>query len=120
MTPSTASSARATSKSSSGSPNGARPGQPPWRRLVNRVDRLIASPAEGLMRNNSFTDSMAIAARLEVQIRRRLERQSTWLLHKANLPTAGDIRRVQAQVAAVEARVRDLSEQLDEPASPPT
>jgi hypothetical protein len=31
-----------------------------------------------------------------------------------NLPTAGDVRRVRAQLATVEARLRDMAEYLEE------
>jgi hypothetical protein len=52
--------------------------------------------------------------RVEVRLRRRLERQSTWLLHQYNLPAAGDIRKMRAQLAAVEARLRDMSERMED------
>ena len=61
-----------------------------------------------------FADSVAMMTRLEVRLRRRLERQSTWLLHQYNLPAAEDIRKVRAQLAAVEARLRDVSERLED------
>ncbi len=65
--------------------------------------------ADGLL-----ADAIAAATRLEVQVRRRVERQTAWVLHAYNLPTAGDMRRVQGQLSALEARVRDLTERLDE------
>ena len=78
------------------------------------LDRLVTPPADALVRTNAFADAVATATRLEVQLRRRIERQTTWLLHTFNLPTAADTRRILAQVAAVEARVRDLSERQDD------
>jgi hypothetical protein len=61
-------------------------------------------------------DAIGATTRLEVQLRRRVERQTAWILHAYNLPTAADIRRVQGQLSALEARVRDISERLDEAA----
>ncbi len=78
------------------------------------VDRVVTPPADALVRTNLFADAVAVATRLEIQLRRRVERKSTWLLHTWNLPTASDVRRILAQLAAVEARVRDLSERLDD------
>lgn len=98
-----------------GSGSGAkRPGRPWWRPLVDGIDQRVTPPANNLVRTNLFADTVAIATRLEVRVRRRVERQSTWLLHQYNLPTAGDIKRVRAQLAALEARLRDISERLED------
>jgi hypothetical protein len=69
---------------------------------------VIRGMLTGLM-----TDTIAAGTRLEIQARRRVEKNTAWLLHVYNLPTAGDMRRVQGQLSALEARVRDLSDQLD-------
>jgi hypothetical protein len=37
-------------------------------------------------------------------------------MHLLNLPTAGDVKRVRAQLAVMEARMRDLNEQLNDQA----
>jgi hypothetical protein len=99
---------------SSTMPNANRPGTPWWRPLVDQVDRRVTPPANKLVRTNVFADTIATATRLEVRLRRRIQRQSTWLLHQYNLPAAEDIRKVRAQLAAVEARLRDVSERLED------
>ena len=91
-----------------------KPGRPWWRPLVDEIDRRVTPPANRLVRTNLFADSVATVTRLEVRLRRRVERQSTWLLHQYNLPAAEDIRKVRAQLAAVEARLRDVSERLED------
>jgi len=68
---------------------------------------------EGLL-----ADTVAAGTRLEVQVRRRVERQTAWVLHVYNLPTAGDMRRVLGQLSALDARVRDLTERLEEAERP--
>lgn len=68
---------------------------------------------EGLL-----ADTVAATTRLEVQVRRRVERQTAWVLHIYNMPTAGDMRRVLGQLSALDARVRDLTERLDEAERP--
>ena len=94
---------------------------------MNGLDRRITPPANRLVRTNLFADTVAVMTRIEVRLRRRAERQSTWLLHQYNLPAAGDIRKMRAQLAAVEARLRDMSERMEDaeqrpapPARPPT
>ncbi len=91
-----------------------RPGRPWWRPLVDGVDRRVTPAANNLVRTNVFADTVATLTRLEVRLRRRVERQSTWLLHQYNLPTATDVRKLRAQLAAVEARLRDMGERLED------
>jgi hypothetical protein len=87
---------------------------PAWRRVVDRIDRLVTPPANAVVRTNAFADTIATALRLEARLRRRFEDQTAWVWHAWNLPTAVDIRRVQSQLAALEGRVRDMSEQLEQ------
>jgi hypothetical protein len=82
--------------------------------MVDRLDRTVSPRADAVVRTNLFADSVAAMIRLEAQVRRRLERQSTRVWHLANLPTAGDVRRMRAQLASMEARLRDVSERLEE------
>lgn len=95
------------------STNGA-PSTPAWRAAVDRLDRIVTPSADRLVRTSLFADYIAALTRLEVQLRRRVERQTTWYWHLLNLPTAGDLKRVRRQLAAMEARLRDLSEQLED------
>jgi hypothetical protein len=88
--------------------------RPWWRPVVDGIDKRITPPANRLVRTTALADTVAILTRLEVRLRRQLERQSTWLMHQCNLPTAGDIRRMRGQLAAVEARLRDISERLED------
>ena len=87
-----------------------------WRPLVDAVDSQVTPRANALVRTNVFADLVAIGTRLEARLRRRMEAQTTWVLHQYNLPTATDVRRMRAQLAAVEARLRDMSERLDDQA----
>jgi hypothetical protein len=91
-----------------------KPGRPWWRPLVDGIDRRVTPAANNLVRTNLFADTVATLTRLEVRLRRRVERQSTWLLHQYNLPSATDLRKMRAQLAAVEARLRDMGERLED------
>src|ERR1700722_2092816 len=88
--------------------------RPTWRVLVDRLDRTVSPRADTLVRTNMFADSVAAMIRLEAQIRRRLEHQSARIWHLYNLPPATDIRRMRGQLASMEARLRDVSERIEE------
>ena len=94
--------------------NSHNPGKPWWRPLVDGIDRRVTPAANNLVRTNLFADAVATMTRLEVRLRRRIERQSSWMLHQYNLPAATDIRKMRAQLAAVEARLRDMGERLED------
>jgi hypothetical protein len=91
-----------------------KPGKAWWRPLFDSIDKLVTPPANELVRSNVFADAVATCTRLEARLRRQVEAQSTWLLHQWNLPSATDVRRLRAQLAAVEARLRDLDERLED------
>jgi hypothetical protein len=88
--------------------------RPTWRVMVDRLDRTVSPRADAVVRTNLFADSVAAMIRLEAQVRRRLEHQSARVWHLYNLPTATDIRRMRGQLASMEARLRDVSERLEE------
>jgi hypothetical protein len=92
------------------------PRKPAWRSVVDGLDRVVTPQANAFVRTSLFANMLAASTRLEVQLRRRVERQSTWLWHFWNLPTASDIRRVRAQLSALEGRMRDISERLEDAA----
>jgi hypothetical protein len=87
-----------------------KPGRPWWRPLVDGIDGRITPLSNAFVRMNVFVDAIAMATRLEARLRRRIERQSTWLLHRYHLSTAEDVRSMRAQISAAEARLRDLAE----------
>lgn len=87
---------------------------PAWRRIVNLVDGIVTPPANAIVRTNAFADTVGTALRLEARARRSFEHQTAWVWHSWNLPTAVDIRRVQSQLAALEGRMRDMSERLEQ------
>jgi hypothetical protein len=101
------------SSSSNGSKK-AGAGKPAWRSLVDSADRLVTPAANSFVRTDAFADLVSTVTRLEVRLRRRMERQATWYWHQLHLPSSGDIRRVSSQLAALEARVRDVSERLED------
>jgi hypothetical protein len=92
----------------------AKSNRPAWKAAVDKVDSTITPTADKVVRTNAFADAVAAMIRLESQIRRRVERQTSRVWHLCNLPTATDVRRLRSQLSAVEARLRDVSERLEE------
>jgi hypothetical protein len=89
-------------------------GRPWWRPLIEGIDKRVTPPANALVRTNLFADYVALVTRLEARLRRQVEAQTAWWLHQINLPTATDVRRMRAQLGAVEARLRDVDERLED------
>ncbi len=89
---------------------------PKWRSVVDAVDQVVTPTANRVVRTDLFADAVAAATRLEVQVRRRMQRQTGALWSALTLPSATEQRRLHAQVASLEARVRDLTERLEEAA----
>lgn len=87
---------------------------PRWRAVVDKVDDVVTPSANKVVRTNAFADLVAATTRLEVQLRRRVQKQTGALWRLLNLPTADDQRSLRAQVAALEARLRDLTERLED------
>jgi hypothetical protein len=88
--------------------------RPWWRSAVDRADRAVTPTANTFVRTDLFADAVSAATRLEARLRRRVERQATWVWHAYHLPSSGDVRRISAQLAALEARVRDVQERLED------
>lgn len=88
--------------------------KPLWRSAVDRADALITPVANGVVRTDTFADAVSAMTRLEVRMRRLVERQMTSLLHVYSLPSFTDTRRIQSQLAALEARLRDMGERFDD------
>ena len=81
---------------------------------VKRFDRLVSPPVNRFVRTNLFTDSIAALTRFEARARRQLESRTSTALHMLNMPTATDMKKVRGQLASLEVRLRDVSDQLDD------
>lgn len=91
-----------------------RPDTARWREMVNRLDKLVTPRANAFVRTSVFADLIAAMTRLEVQMRRQIERNTARIWNLWNLPTASEQRRIRAQLTVIEARLRDLAQQLEE------
>jgi len=89
------------------------PSKPLWRRGVDAVDSVAAPVLEGATRHDAFGLGLSLLQQARKAISRRTERASRQVLHGLNLPTASDVNRLLAQIAAVENRVRQLDTRIE-------
>jgi hypothetical protein len=80
-----------------------------WRRVPDTAVHSVRVRLAPPLPTNQFGDVLSVAAQLQVEARRRLERLSRRVLHGVNLPTATDSRRIEDQLVAIERRLHDLS-----------
>jgi hypothetical protein len=94
--------------------------QPLWLKLVIRIERAIGEPVESAVRSETYFELVSTASRVRRKATGAVEGVSRRALHVLNLPTASDMRRMRQQLARMERRLNQLSEEveeLDEPRS---
>lgn len=101
--------------------------QPPsWLELVQRLERAVGEPVEGLVRSDAYFDVMTHVNRARARFTRSFEEVAEQWLHLWNVPAASDVRRLREQLGRLERQVErmanDLADQAEgsrEPAAPP-
>jgi hypothetical protein len=89
--------------------------------MYDRVERAVAPRLEAGVRTGTFASMLATAAKARAELDRRgahlagrLDAVSTRGLHMVNLPAAGDVARLRAEIRDLDRRMRDLTRQLDQ------
>ena len=88
-------------------------GKPAWRRGVDAVEGTLSPVAGNVVRNDTFSLSIAVAARARRGLMARTERMSRQALHLLNLPAGSDINRLLRSISSLEREVRELAKQVD-------
>ena len=89
-------------------------GKPLWLKAVYRVERAIGEPVEAAVRSETYFDLMTKATRTTKTVKRKVTGVSTRGLHLLNLPAGTDVSRLREQLARMERRINQLSEQVEE------
>ena len=89
-------------------------GRPLWRRGFDRAERAIGRPLENVVATRRFSDLLVLTFRAQGAMYGVFERQTRATLHFWNMPTRGDVRRLNRQVGALAAEVHELTARLDE------
>jgi hypothetical protein len=88
--------------------------KPLWLRAVIRVERAIGEPVEAAVRTETYFDVMTKVTRTTKTVKRKASGVSTRGLHLLNLPAGTDVRNLREQLARMERRLNQLSEQVEE------
>lgn len=70
------------------------------------------------MRTEAFASGLALMARAQGAVRRRVERHTRQLWHAVNIPSATDVSRVYEQLSVLDRRLQSVEQRLDEPVVP--
>ena len=88
--------------------------QPLWLRVVLRVERAVGEPIEAAVRSDTYFDVVSTTTRVRRKVGGAAEGVSRRCLHLLNLPAGSDIRRVRQQLARMERRLEQLSNDVAE------
>ena len=88
--------------------------KPLWLRAVYRLERAVGEPVEAAVRTDTYFDVMSTVTRTTKGAKRKVSGASTRALHLLNLPAGTDVRRMREQLARMERRLNQLSEQVED------
>jgi hypothetical protein len=88
--------------------------QPLWLRAVLRLERAIGEPIEAAVRSDTYFDLVRTTTRVRRKALGAAEGVSRRCLHMLNLPAGSDIRLMRQQLARMERRLNQLSEEVVE------
>jgi hypothetical protein len=87
---------------------------PLWLRVVLRLERAIGEPIESAVRSDTYFDLVSTTTRVRRKVTGAAEGVSRRCLHMLNLPAGTDIRRMRQQLARMERRLNQLSDEVAE------
>lgn len=87
---------------------------PLWLQAVHRLERAVGEPIESAVRTDTYFDLVTKATRATKRARRTVVGTSTRVLHLFNLPADSDVRRMREQLARMERRLNQLSDDVSE------
>jgi hypothetical protein len=87
---------------------------PLWLRVVLRVERAIGEPIESAVRSDTYFDVVTKTTRIRRTVVGAAEGISRRCLHVLNLPAGSDIRGMRQQLARMERRLNQLSDEVSE------
>jgi hypothetical protein len=88
--------------------------QPLWLRVVLRAERAIGQPVESAVRSDIYFDVVSTTTRVRRKAQGAAEGASRRCLHLLNLPAGSDIRNVRQQLARIERRLNQLSDEVSD------
>jgi hypothetical protein len=92
--------------------------QPLWLRAILKLERTVGQPVEAAVRSETYFDLISTTTRVRRRAVGAAEGISRRCLHMLNLPAGTDIRRMRQQLARMERRLNQLSDEVAEIAEP--
>jgi|tagenome__1003787_1003787.scaffolds.fasta_scaffold20987809_9 hypothetical protein len=87
--------------------------KPPWWRAFDKVERAVGEPLEELVASPTYIDVMVAGMKVQRAIGRAVFRRAggavETLLHVVQVPSRGDIRRLNQQISSLATEVRALA-----------
>ncbi len=87
---------------------------PHWRKSYDAVERLLAPPAEALVRTAQFAQFTAALFGVRRAVGNGMNGVGARVWHLMNLPAGTDVHRLRTQIGALDRDVRRLSLQLEQ------
>ena len=88
--------------------------RPLWLRAILKVERTIGEPVEAAVHSDTYFDLVSTATRVRRRAFGVAEGVSRRCLHLINLPAGSDIRKMRQQLARMERRLNQLSDEVSE------
>jgi hypothetical protein len=88
--------------------------KPLWLRAVLKLERTIGRPVESAVRSDTYFDLISKTTHVRRKVGGAAEGLSRRGLHLLNLPAGSDIRHVRQQLARMERRIGQLSDEVAE------
>jgi hypothetical protein len=82
--------------------------------MVLKVERTVGEPIEAAVRSDTYFDLVSTTTRVRRKVGGAAEGVSRRCLHLLNLPAGSDIRRLRQQLARMERRLNELSNDVAE------
>ena len=88
--------------------------KPLWLRAVLKLERAIGEPVESATHSDTYFDLVTMTTRVRRKAVGAVEGVSRRCLHLVNLPAGTDIRKMRQQLARMERRLNQLSDEVSE------
>jgi hypothetical protein len=88
--------------------------QPLWLQAILKLERAIGEPVEAAVRSDTYFDVISATTRVRRHVTGLAEDVSRRALHLLNLPAGSDIRKMRQQLARMERRLNQLSDEVSE------
>ena len=88
--------------------------RPLWLKVVLRLERAVGEPVESVVRSDTYFNVVTEVSRVRRKAINGVEGISKRGLHLLNIPAGTDVKKVREQLARMERRLNQLSEDVED------